>query len=31
MKIYRIYQVVNNDYDTYDSAVVYATASFNAC
>ncbi len=30
MKIYRIYQEVNNEYDTFDSAVVYAKSEKEA-
>lgn len=30
MKIYKIYQEDNNEYDTYDSAVVFAEDEFEA-
>lgn len=30
MKIYKIFQTVNNDYDTYDSAIVFAESEEDA-
>lgn len=30
MKIYKIYQTVNNNYDTYDSAIVFAESEEQA-